>query len=120
MKRILLAATLSAAMVLPALANESQSLTAPLPQFSAADASLNFEADAKPMELAALSPVEMKETEGAVIWFYYGGAMLLANAPTITRFGMNMVNSSAYQPWGHAANWVNNQRATRWPNSRWW
>jgi hypothetical protein len=120
MKHILLAATLSAAMVLPALANESLSLTAPLPQFSAADTSLIFEADAKPMELAALSQQEMKETEGAVIWFYYGGAMLLANAPRITSFGMNMLNTSAYQPMGHAFNWINTQRTTYFPNTRWW
>ena len=56
-------------MALPAFANEAP-IIAPMPQFSVADTSLIFEADAKPMQLAALSQLEMKETKGA--WVQFG------------------------------------------------
>lgn len=66
LKTTLLAGALSLSMAMPAFANESQSAVAPIEPFSAADVSLVFEENAKPMQLAALSPQEMKETEGAV------------------------------------------------------
>ena len=119
LKTTLLVSALSLGGVAPTFANESQ--TAVLPQFSPTDVKLVFETDAKPMELAALSQQEMKETEGA--WWpivYYGGAMFLANAPRIYQYGTNMVSTSAYQPWGHAFTYVNSYRLTYWPNSRWY
>ena len=78
MKRLkitLLATALSLGVVMPAFANEAQPAVAPIEQFSAADTSLIFEADAKPMQLAALSQLEMKETKGAWVQFGLGGAI---------------------------------------------
>ena len=92
LKTTILAGALSATMAIPAFANESPSLSAPLPQFSAADASLIFEADAKPMQLAALSQQEMKETEGAIFWMYYA----YASAPAM--YGAaNWMNSTGWR-----------------------
>ena len=59
----------SASMAVPVLANEA--VATPLLQFTAHDAQMLFEQDAKPMQLTALSSQEMKETEGA---FGFGGA----------------------------------------------
>ncbi len=89
MKRLIttvLAGVLGAVMAVPAFANESPVITTPMEPFSEADISLIFEADAEPMQLATLSPQEMKETEGAVIWngIIGGGAGLgtyLYNTP---------------------------------------
>ena len=67
LKAILLASALSISVAMPAFANEAQPAVAPIEQFSAADTSLIFEADAQPMQLAVLSQQEMKETEGARI-----------------------------------------------------
>jgi hypothetical protein len=64
LKSTLFAAVLTASLVAPAFANE-EAVAAPLPQFTAADTKMLFEQDAMPMQLAALSPLEMKETEGA-------------------------------------------------------
>jgi hypothetical protein len=68
LKSTLFAAVLTASLVAPAFANE-EAVAAPLPQFTAADTQMLFEQDAAPMQLAALSPQEMKETEGAALWF---------------------------------------------------
>jgi hypothetical protein len=120
LKPVLFASVLAATLSVPAFANDA-AMTTPLPQFTAADTQMLFEQDVNPMQLAALSKNEMKETEGALLpAFYYGGAFLLVNAPRISQFGMNMLNTSAYQPVSHAMNWVNHQRVTYWPNSRWW
>ena len=77
LKTTVLAGVLGVVMTVPVFANESPSRVAPLPQFSAADAELIFEADAtKPMQLAALSQQEMVETEGAFLpWVIRGGVM---------------------------------------------
>lgn len=67
LKQSLLASILSASLAIPAFANDAPVAT-PLLQFTAADTQMLFEQDAKPMQLAALSQQEMKETEGAFIW----------------------------------------------------
>ena len=104
--------------VLIASAHNALSLE-PLPEFSAADTQMLFEQDAMPMQLAALSDKEMRETEGAYWLVYVGGVFILYNAPRITQFGMNMLNMSAYQPLGHAFHWIEMQRVKHWPDSRW-
>lgn len=88
------AAALSAALVVPAFANESPAAAISNQQFSAADAGLIFEADAKPMQLAALSSTEMKETQGAWVNFAIGGAF----------GGAGYIGSWAYgnKPWSNA------------------
>jgi hypothetical protein len=77
LKSTLFAAVLTASLVAPAFANE-EAVAAPLPQFTAADTKMLFEQDAMPMQLAALSQQEMKETEGAWVpfaFYYYGPAL---------------------------------------------
>ena len=64
MKLNLFAGVLAASLAVPALANEDV-LVASVPEFTAADTQQLFEQDARPMQLAALSQQEMKETEGA-------------------------------------------------------
>ena len=64
LKTTVIATALSASLAAPALANESASIAAP--QFSATDMQQLFEQDAVPMQVAALSRTEMKETEGAM------------------------------------------------------
>jgi len=81
LKSILLVTVLSTSFAAPAFASEAP--IAALPQFTAADTQLMFEQDARPMQLAALSLQEMKETEGAVWWFalyYYGPAITAAGS----------------------------------------
>ena len=72
LRSTVVAGLLSASMAVPVFANEA--VATPLPQFTAADTQKLFEQDAKPMQLAALSPQEMKETEGAWVNFAIGGA----------------------------------------------
>ena len=64
---------LAASLAVPALANEDV-LVASVPEFTAADTQQLFEQDALPMQLAALSQQEMKETEGAFWNFALGAA----------------------------------------------
>ncbi len=73
LKSAVIAGMLAASMTAPAFANEA--VTAPLPQLTMQDAQALFEQDAKPMQLAALSSQEMKETEGAWLQFGIGGAI---------------------------------------------
>lgn len=68
LKNLFAVSALGVAMSFPAFANEGQGEMMPLAQDATADVGLIFETDAKPMQLAALSPQEMKETEGAFIW----------------------------------------------------
>lgn len=63
LKSTVIATALSASLVAPAIANESSSAAAS--QFSATDMQQMFEQDARPMQVAALSRTEMKETDGA-------------------------------------------------------
>ena len=119
LKSTLFAGVLVASLAAPAFANDAP-LVEPLPQFSAAETQMLLEQEAMPMQLATLSQQEMKDTEGAWWPVYMGGSFVLYNAPRFTQFGMNMMNTSAYQPLGHAVNWINTQRVTYWPNSRWW
>ena len=86
LKSTLFAGVLAASLSVPAFANEGTVAT-PLPQFTAADTQKLFEQDAKPMQLAALSQQEMKETEGAFLNFAIGGAIGLG--------------SYAYNNWGN-------------------
>ena len=74
MKLNLFAGVLAASLALPALANEG-ALVAPVPEFTAADTQQLFEQDARPMQLAALSADEMRETEGAFWNFAIGGGL---------------------------------------------
>lgn len=89
LKSTLFAGLLAASLAVPAFANDAPVAT-PLPQFTTADAQKLFEQDAKPMQLAALSQQEMKETEGAWIWFFY------AAAPTFY-WTANWMNSSGWR-----------------------
>lgn len=73
LKSTLFAGVLAASFALPAFANEGTVAT-PLPQFTTADTQMLFEQDAMPMQLAALSQQEMRETEGAFLNFAIGGA----------------------------------------------
>ena len=68
-----------------------------------------FEQNAMPMQLVALSGQEVNETEGAVLWFAPLAVMFMVNAPRITQFGITALSTTAYQPWGHAFNWVRSQ-----------
>ena len=93
LKSTLFAGVLAASLSVPAFANEGTVAT-PLPQFTTADTQMLFEQDAKPMQLAALSQQEMKETEGAVIWFApvaWAGARYALTG--FTRHGINQVIS---------------------------
>ena len=72
LKSTVIATALSASLVAPAIANESANAAAI--QFSATDMQQMFEQDAGPMQVAALSRTEMKETEGASL---YHGAIAL-------------------------------------------
>ena len=74
MKLNLFAGVLAASLAVPALANEG-ALDASVPEFTAADTQQLFEQDARPMQLAALSAQEMKETEGAWVNYAFGAAM---------------------------------------------
>jgi hypothetical protein len=92
-KTTLLAGVLSINMVAPVFANQAP-ITEQIQQFTAADTQSLFEQDAKPMELAALSQTEMKETEGAAIWFApiaWAGARYALTG--FTRHGLNQVIS---------------------------
>lgn len=73
LKSTVIATALSASLVAPAIANESPSAAAT--QFSATDMRQMFEQDARPMQVAALSQKEMKETEGAWVAHAIGGAI---------------------------------------------
>ncbi len=79
------------------------------PFFSHADIQGMFLQGATPMQIASLSQQEMKETEGEWFWFAPIAVAFLTNAPRINQFAMNMLNTSAYQPWGHAFNWAKTQ-----------
>lgn len=94
------ATALSAALVVPAFANESSTTVLPNQQFSAADASLIFEADAKPMQLAALSSTEMKETQGA--WAIHAARMGYGGLSSGIRYGVSNWGTPQYSAWGNA------------------
>ena len=68
MKSAFFAVFLAASLVVPALAGNAPTVES-MPEFSAADTQMLFEQDAMPMQLAALSDKEMRETEGALMWF---------------------------------------------------
>ena len=69
-KFTLFGSLLAAAIAMPALANGLPGVgTSP---FTTADAAMLFEQDGRPMQLAALSDKEMKETDGAVVPFAIG------------------------------------------------
>lgn len=74
LKSTLFLTVLAASLAAPAFANDASVVT-PLPQFTAADTQMLFDQDANPMQLAALSSQEMKETEGAFLNFAVGGTV---------------------------------------------
>lgn len=111
-KHAALALAAASLMAVQAQATEVQAQSpqaVPVATFSQADINTMFEQAGQPMQLAALSGQEMKDTEGAWFWFAPLAVMFMVNAPRITQFGMNMVSTSAYQPWGHAFNWARTQ-----------
>lgn len=77
LKSTLFVGVLAASLAVPAFANDA-SVVAPLPQFTAADTQMLFEQSAEPMQLAALSQNEMKETEGA--WLNWAGGGVIGGA----------------------------------------
>lgn len=77
-KTTLLAGVLSINMAAPVFANQAP-ITEQIQPFTAADTQSLFEQDAKPMQLAALSQTEMKETEGAWLNFAVGGGIGLGS-----------------------------------------
>lgn len=118
------ALALAAAGLLSAQAHageaQVQSLQAmPVAAFSQSDVNAMFEQAGQSMEIAALSAVEMKETEGAwaplVVWGFR-----FATSPAVHRQVLTTFNSSAFMPLAHVSHWVNQQRIQYWPNSRWW
>ena len=91
------ALALAAASLLMAQAqayeNQAQSLQAkPAVTFSQADINTMFEQSGPPMQLVALSGQEMKETEGAVLWF----------APIAFTFGRVVAGRIAHHSAHHA------------------
>lgn len=101
MKRLkitLLASALALSVAMPAFANEAKPTVAPIEQFTAADMQLMFEQDAQPMQLAALSQQEMKETEGA--WWVYAARMGYGGLSSGIRYGVSNWGTSQYSAWG--------------------
>lgn len=74
LKSTLFAGVLAASLAVPAFANDAPMAT-PLSQFTAQDTQMLFEQDTQPMQLAALSSQEMKETEGAWLQFAIGAGL---------------------------------------------
>ena len=90
LKSTLFAAVLAASLAAPAFANDAP-LAAPLPQFTAADTQMLFEQDVKPMQLAALSAKEMKETEGEWFWLYFYGPQIATAATWLANTGWRTI-----------------------------
>nr|VFJ93540.1 MAG: hypothetical protein BECKLFY1418B_GA0070995_104714 [Candidatus Kentron sp. LFY] len=67
LKITIIAWALSMMVAMPALASNT-SISRGAAQFTETDMQSLFEQDAKSVQLAALSPEEMQETEGAIIW----------------------------------------------------
>ncbi len=108
LKSTLFAAMLAASLTLPAFANDAPAATL-LPQFSAADTQMLFEQDAKPMQLAALSQQEMRETEGAFGWAgaligvgIYGVQTAYNSWNGNQSFGANLRNTANNWNWRNA------------------
>ena len=57
----------TAEVVVPTEKVQTASVASPI-EFTATEMQSLFEQDAQPMQVAALSPTEMKETEGAFVW----------------------------------------------------
>ena len=100
LKSTLFAGLLAASLAVPAFANDASVVDTPLPQFTAADTQMLFEQDAAPMQLAALSPQEMKETEGAVFWFLPVVAWTLFGGTA--GVGINRWTTGSWTGWGRA------------------
>lgn len=101
LKSTLFAGVLAASLAVPAFANDAPVAT-PLPQFTAADTQMLFEQDAKPMQLAALSQQEMKETEGALlpVLFILGSAAVSAwSYHGINYYNTGSIGSSSGAAW---------------------
>ena len=96
-KTTFLAGVLSINMAAPVFANQAP-ITEPIQQFTAADTQSLFEQDAKPMQLAALSQTEMKETEGAVAPIVVYGLMVGSRLAYV-----GITNSLARRTAQHAA-----------------
>lgn len=110
LKLTLMVIALSASFAAPAFAGEEP--IAALPHFTAADTQLMFEENAMPMQLAALTPQEMKETEGAhpIIGVVNGA---FANAPRLAQAGINFANAGAQPGAGKVASLAYNHGTSR-------
>ncbi len=100
LKTTVVAGLLGVAMAMPVFANENPVMTIPMQPFSEADAGLIFETDATPMQLAALSQQEMKETEGAVWWFAPVAAWTVGGG--IVGVGVNRWQTGSWEGSGRA------------------
>lgn len=94
MKRLVVA-TLSASLLLPALAQANDNITVSQPiSTPQTDLSAVFSASGDDLQIVALSDKEMEETEGAVLQFapaILGGARVLMTG--FTRHGLNQAIS---------------------------
>jgi hypothetical protein len=78
-KHAALALVAASLMAVQAQATEVQAQSpqaVPVATFSQADINTMFEQAGKPMQLAALSGQEMKETEGSWFWLYFYGPQI--------------------------------------------
>ena len=66
--------------------------------FTVADTQSLFESEAAPMQLAALSPTEMRETEGALIPVAVAGAMALGGLVNVGMYSYQSRQTTGY--WG--------------------
>jgi hypothetical protein len=107
------ALVLAMAGVLSAQANASEArvqnlhTAQPLAAFSQTDINAMFEQTGQPMQLAALSQQEMKDTEGAWIWLYM-------YAPQITAASM-----WAYHAAPRIGSTIDSIRYNYWPRYGW-
>lgn len=97
LKTSMFTGVLAASLAMPAFANNAPAT--PLPQFTDQDTQMLFEQDAKPMQLAALSQQEMKETEGA--WIVWGARMGFGGLSSGVRYGVSNWGTPQYSAWGH-------------------
>jgi|GEM_PF-4023101 len=67
-------------------------------EFTAADTQRLFESEAAPLQLAALSETEMRETEGALIPVAVAGAMALGGLTNVSMYSYKSRQTTGY--WG--------------------
>lgn len=75
----------------------------PVVAFSQTDISAMFEQADKPMQLVALSPQEMKETEGAIVWAPYVGRIGIGFASGFGGSALSQYYNTGQVNWTSAA-----------------